>query len=379
MTRTIDSVDPDGFVAAAVDQLLSGVDDTELELLNTLVDWEAFRPVLESIWPWTVADGLRGRPSWDAVLMFKVFIYGKFQRNLSDAGLERDCRVNLATKQFVGLPFAQGPDAKTIHKYRSKLSASGRTEELFKVLADQLASKGYKLDSGTMIDSSLVSSPVQRQLVKKSEVVADEVTAATEVAEVAAGAAAAAECVPEDEDGPESEELTPPQARQRDREARWVKRPGKSVHGYKNHIVACTKHKLIVTSCVTPANVHDSQVALGLLEKVPIPGPVYADRGYDSAAIRSGLQSLGHEPRIAARAPRQTQETEEVKGQRKTANRKIARRRVRVEHVFATLKHNMGCRLHRGIGLARAQSEIMLENVAYNLRRLVSLEAKLTR
>ena len=377
MTRTIDSVDTDGFVAAAVDQLLSGVDDTELELLNTLVDWEAFRLVLESIWPWTVAAGSRGRSSWAAVLMFKVFIYGKFQRHLSDAGLERDCRVNLATKQFVGWPFAQGPEAKTIHKYRSKLSASGRTEELFMVLADQLASKGYELDSGTMIDSSLVSSPVQRQLVKKSEVTKDEKV--TMAAATDAGAAPAAERGPEEDASPEAEELSPPQEHQRDWEARWVKRPGKSVHGYKNHVVACTKHKLIVASCVTPANVHDSQVALGLLEKVPLPGPVYADRGYDSAAIRSGLQSLGHEPRIAARAPRQIQKTEEVMAPRKTANQKIARTRVRVEHIFATLKHNRGCRLHRGIGLTRAQSEIMLENVAYNRRRLVSLEAKLTR
>ena len=328
MTRTIASVATDGFVAAAVDQLLSGVDDTELELLNTLVAWEAFRPVLESIWLWTVADGSRGRPSWDAVLMFKVISYGKFQRNLSAAGLERDCRVNLATKQFVGWPFAQGPEAKTTHKYRSVLGASGRTEELFMVLTEQLASKGYELASGTMIDSSLVSSPVQRQLVKKPEVTEDEEV--TMEAATDAGAAPAAELGPEDNVSPAAEELTPPQARQRDRDARWVKRPGKSVHGYKNHVVACTKHKLIVTSCVTPANVHDSQVALGLLEKVPLAGPVYADRGYDSAAIRSGLQSLGHEPRIAARAPRQTQETEEVMAQRKTANRKISRPRVRV-------------------------------------------------
>lgn len=124
--------------------------------------------------------------------------------------------------------------------------------------------------------------------------------------------------------------------------------------GYKDHIVADTTHKFIW------ANVHDSQVALGLLEKVPIPTKVYADRGYDSAALRSSLTALGHEPCIASRAPTRGNETAPAKTARISTNQKISRTRVRVEHIFGALKHDMGCRLHRGIGLARAESEILL-------------------
>ena len=96
--------------------------------------------------------------------------------------------------------------------------------------------------------------------------------------------------------------MTPAQARQRDPDARWATRPGPSVFGSKDHVVADVKNQFIWASGVTPANVHDRQVALGLLEKVPRPTVVYADRGYDSAAIRSGCQVLGHEPRIASRS-----------------------------------------------------------------------------
>ena len=124
------------------------------------------------------------------------------------------------------------------------------------------------------------------------------------------------------------EELTPAQARQRDPDASWATRPGKSVFGYKDHVVADVKNKFIWASGVTPANVHDRQVALGLLEKVPIPTAVYADRGYDSSAIRSGCQVLGHEPRIASRAPRHGREPTTKTMQRITANQKIARTRV---------------------------------------------------
>ena len=374
MTRTIESATTaDCLATAVVTDILSGVEDTELELLAALVDWEQFRSVLESIWVWTVAAGGRGRPSWAAVQMFKVLVYGKFQKNLSDVRLERACQVNLATTRLVGLDYDQSPEAKTIHKYRSVLSASGRLTEVFEVLTALLAKKGYELDSALLIDSSLVASPVPRQLVKKP----DDIKASA----TRDGAAAAAASDPGSPavESPAEAGLTAPQARQLDRDARWVKRPGKSVHGYKNHVVVDKTHKFMVTSGVTPANVHDRQVALGLLAKVPIQGAVYADRGYDSESIRSGLRALGHDPRIAARAPRHSRETEAMKAQRLAANQKLSRPRVRVEQVLATLKHNRGCRLPRRIGLARAQAEILLENVAYNRRRFVSLAAKLTR
>ena len=78
MTRTIAATETDCFVEATMDAALAKVKSTALEKLAAVVDWERFREVLESIWPWTVADGSPGRPSWAAVKMFKVLVYGKF-------------------------------------------------------------------------------------------------------------------------------------------------------------------------------------------------------------------------------------------------------------------------------------------------------------
>lgn len=79
------------------------------------------------------------------------------------------------------------------------------------------------------------------------------------------------------------------------------------------------------------------------------------------------LTSCALEPQIAARL-RETQETLSAKAERIETNRQIAKTRVRVEYGFATIKHNMVCGLHRGIGLARAQSEIGLMCLVYIAR-----------
>jgi len=152
------------FVDAEMAAVLALVKETALEKLAAVVDWEQFREVLESLWPRTVADGSPGRPSWDAVKMFKVLVYGKFYGNLSDERLEEACRVNLRVKNFVGLGFRVSQDEKTIHKYRSVLAASGRMEEVFDVFRMQLQAEGFEITEGTMIDASLIAMPVRRKV-----------------------------------------------------------------------------------------------------------------------------------------------------------------------------------------------------------------------
>ena len=123
---------------------------------------------------------------------------------------------------------------------------------------------------------------------------------------------------------------------------------------------------------MTPAHVHDIQRAKTVVEKVPKRCAVYGDRGYDSAELRAYLEQTGRVPMIAFRAPRR--ETEGMKSLRLTSIKTITKTRVRVEHVFGTIQHDMGCVCHRGIGLARAQSELVLEHLVYNLRPWVFLQ-----
>lgn len=141
--------------------------------------------------------------------------------------------------------------------------------------------------------------------------------------------------------------------------------------GYKRHVAVCADHKIIVDSTVTAANVHYLKRSRLLLEKVPIGSAVYGDRGYDTANFRTHIDTTGREPKIAFRSPKK--ELESMKFIRTETNRLIAKTRARVEYVFGAIQHDMGCTLHRGIGLRRAQSELQLEHVVYNFRRLVFL------
>jgi hypothetical protein len=55
-------------------------------------------------------------------------------------------------------------------------------------------------------------------------------------------------------------------------------------------------------------------------------------------------------------------------------NRQKRKIRARVEHVFGAQQTSPGGRLVRTIGIMRAKAKIGLQNLAYNIRRLVTLE-----
>ena len=61
---------------------------------------------------------------------------------------------------------------------------------------------------------------------------------------------------------------------------------------------------------------------------------------------------------------------------RPSSDRALARvvGRSRVEHVFGAQQTSPGGRIIRTIGIARAKAKIGLQNLAYNIRRLVMLE-----
>src|SRR5260370_237310 len=60
------------------------------------------------------------------------------------------------------------------------------------------------------------------------------------------------------------------------------------------------------------------------------------------------------------------------------ANRKTRRIRARVEHVFGAQQTSPGGRIVRTIGIGPAKAKIGLQNLAYNIRRLVTLERMAT-
>ena len=169
---------------------------------------------------------------------------------------------------------------------------------------------------------------------------------------------------------PEEWEKDPAKNRQKDKDARWTKKHGKSFFGYKNHVNADARHKLIRRYDVTDASVHDSQKFDALMNQANTSADVYADSAYRSAETEAKLRKLGLRSRIHQRASR----GHALSKVQQEANRQKSKIRARIEHVFGAQQTSPGGRIVRTIGIMRAKAKIGLQNLAYNIRRLVTLE-----
>ncbi|MDR1523887.1 MAG: transposase [Tannerella sp.] len=85
-------------------------------------------------------------------------------------------------------------------------------------------------------------------------------------------------------------ENEPHKKRQKDIDARWTKKNNFTFFGYKNHVKADGKSKLIDRYEITDASVHDSQLTEALLRDTDTGLPLYADSAYSGEPIANMLQ-----------------------------------------------------------------------------------------
>ena len=134
---------------------------------------------------------------------------------------------------------------------------------------------------------------------------------------------------------------------------------------------ADAKHKLIRRYEVTDAAVHDSQQLDGLLNKGNTSADVFADSAYRSAEIEAKLKARGLQKPYPSTRPARPSAVFMRKSERTATKSRI---RARIEHVFGAQQTSPGGRIVRTIGIVRARAKIGLQNLAYNIRRLVTLE-----
>ena len=89
---------------------------------------------------------------------------------------------------------------------------------------------------------------------------------------------------------PQNWEKTPAKNAQKDKDARWTKKHGKSFYGYKNHIGVDKSHKIIRKWDATDASVHDSQKLEQLLDDTDTGKEVWADSASARRRSRRGLR-----------------------------------------------------------------------------------------
>jgi len=134
--------------------------------------------------------------------------------------------------------------------------------------------------------------------------------------------------------------------RQKDEDARWTKKHGKSYCGYKNHINIDKEHKLIRRYGVTDAGVHDSQVFDDLLDDDNGNRSIWADSAYRSAAREEQLREQGYNSRKHRKGTIQRA----LNQREQETNHRRSKTRARVEHVFGDRRNAQGSMLVRTKG-----------------------------
>jgi len=310
-----------------------------LEQLNTIVDWNIFTPTLDKAINRQYDKNKGGRPPFDNLLMFKILIIKRLF-NLSLDQTEYQISDRISFMRFLGLGLeSKIPDAKTIWLYEDMLSKSEVGQELFTLFFSSIDEKGYVTRSGSIVDASFIEAPKrkntkdEREALKKGEIPSKW----------------------DDKDHPQK-------LMQRDTDATWTMKGNEAHFGYKDHVKVDLDSKIITSYNITPSSTNDLKGAEGLFDEHD--KVAYADSAYPSLLLPENTTNM-----ICEKANRNHPLTEE----QKQNNHKKAKKRCRVEHVFAGMVQMIGGTSIRCKSMSRASFNISLLNLLYNMRRMVTL------
>lgn len=318
-----------------------------LQKLNQFIDWNIFQsPINEALTNINKDSSKGGRPPFDKLILFKALIIQSLY-NLSDDQLEYQIIDRASFKRFLGLKKSDKvPDSRTFWHFREQLIEHNIIFGLFQTFNEILDSAGVFANEGKMIDASFVDVPRQRNSREENKHIKEHGTA------------------------PKQWDMKKNKVAQKDVDARWTKKNNVSFYGYKNHIKADVKTKLIEHYVVTDASVHDSQTIEELLTQKDKGQELYADSAYTGEKQEEIYKKMEVIERIIEKGYRNKPLTEE---QNKN-NREKSKTRARVEHVFGFVENSMNGSYIRTIGIARAKAKIGLMNLTYNICRCVQLK-----
>ena len=295
--------------------------DEFLATMEAIVPWAALCEVIEPHYP----KAGNGRPPIGLERMLRIhFVQHWF--NLADLACEEALYDSASLRRFVGINLGREPvpDATTMLKFRRLLNDNKLGEALFAKVGQELQARGFKVNTGTIVDATIIGAPSSTKNADKA----------------------------------------------RDPEMHQTRKGKQWYFGMKLHIGVDSQSGLTHSAVVTAANVHD---------KHPLPDLLHGQekRVYGDSAYASQKKL------IAGKAPKAKDFTnqrvkkggivdEVVKGK----NRNKSRIRSRVEHVFGVVKRLWGFGKVRYRGLAknatRAFTALALANIYLGRQRLMA-------
>lgn len=295
--------------------------------VDEAVDWGPIETMLSQ-----VRNAKTGRPGYSPLLMFKTLLLQRWY-DLSDPAAEDALNDRKSFARFVGLALDDvAPDSTVICRFRTLLIERGLMQPLFDALMAQLDEDGLVVREGTLVDATFVQS-----------------------------AARPPSAPPRDQPEPED----PVEAGKRSRvdpDARWGKKGGKALFGYKLHVSVDEAFRLVRRFELTSADVNDCVKGPGLV--CSDGGAHYADKAYDSKDMREKLAGHGLANGVMQRPNRH----HKLRPAERRRNRWLSPMRSGVEGVFGECKQRLGLRRARYTTHAKAWLEAALVVFAFNLK-----------
>jgi len=322
-----------------------------LNQIDHLIDWKSIEKVIDQ--HYAPASDVTGRPAYPGLLLFKMLLVGIWHGSLSDEAVEDMANANLYVMCFLGLSLEDDvPDHSVLSRFRARLTAAQAWDDLLAQINQQIHAFNVTVTTGCHVDASITHSPRKPKTKPSYEVVNDREERNDE-----SSAQEAMKVIEVEQPGV-------------DTDARWVKKSGKSVYGYKQHTLV-DDNGLVMAIETTAANQHDSQPMLGLLDKAAIkPGTrVHADKAYCSKKHREALRARSIKNGIQDKAVKNKPLTQ----RQLQRNRLITKARYVVERTFGSQARWFGSKVLRYRGLAKAHTWHILQAMAYNLKRLPKL------
>jgi IS5 family transposase len=295
--------------------------DEFLKTMQAIVPWAELCEVVEPHYP----KAGNGRPPIGLERMLRIhFIQHWF--NLADLACEEALYDSASLRRFVGIDLGREPvpDATTLLKFRKLLNDNKLGEALFAKVGQELQERGFKVNTGTIVDATIISAPSSTKNADKAR---------------------------------------DPEMHQTLKGQQWY-------FGMKLHIGVDSQSGLAHSAVVTAANVHD---------KHPLPDLLHGNeqRVYGDSAYAS-QKDLIHSK--AAKAKDFTNQRSRRNGiineETRSKNRNKSRIRARVEHVFGVVKRLWGFGKVRYRGLqknaTRAFTALALANIYLSRERLMA-------
>jgi transposase len=238
-----------------------------------------------------------GRPPLDPTLMFKALFIGYLFGLRSERQLVREIEVNLAYRWFLGLSLTDPVfDASTLSQNRRRrFNDTLVAQDIFDAIVEQAIGHGLVdgrvlYTDSTHLKANANKAKFDRAVVAKSR--ADYWAALDEAIDADRAAHGKAAMKPKARQPVEKET----KISRTDPEAGYMVRDGKPKgFFYLDHRTVDGRHAIITDSFTTPANVHDSIVYLGRLDRQRARfgldvQAVGLDAGYATAGIAQGLE-----------------------------------------------------------------------------------------